>query len=56
MSDANKAVALELYRRHNAGDFDVFDEVMSDDFVEHERFPGLEPTRAGDCHPDATLL
>ncbi len=40
MSDANKAVVLELYRRHNAGDFDVFDELMSDDFVEHERFWG----------------
>ena len=50
MSDANKAVVLELYRRHNAGDFDVFDELMSDDFVEHERLPGLEPTRAGVRH------
>ena len=47
---ANKAVVFELYRRHNAGDFDVFDELMSDDFVEHERLPGLEPTRAGVRH------
>ena len=50
MSDANKAVVLELYRRQNAGDFDVFDVLMSDDFVEHERLPGLEPTRAGVRH------
>ena len=47
MSDANKEIARGLYRRLNAGDFSVIDEVISDDFVEHESVPGIEPTKAG---------
>lgn len=47
MSDANKEVARGLYRRLNKGDFSVIDEVISDDFVEHEAVPGIEQTRAG---------
>ena len=47
MSDANKEVARGLYRRLNEGDFSVVDEVISDDFVEHEVVPGLEQTKAG---------
>ena len=47
MSDANKEVARGLYRRVNEGDFSVVDEVISDDFVEHEVVPGLEQTKAG---------
>jgi hypothetical protein len=31
----------------SAGDLDVVDEVISDDFVEHEEMPGLEPNKAG---------
>ncbi len=31
----------------NAGDLDGFAELLSDDFVEHEATPGLEPTKAG---------
>jgi steroid delta-isomerase-like uncharacterized protein len=47
MSDANKEVARGLYRRLNEGDFSVVDEVISDDFVEHEAVPGIEQTKAG---------
>lgn len=31
----------------NQGNFDVFDELVSADIVEHEEFPGLEPNREG---------
>lgn len=47
MSDANKEVARRLYAQLNKGDLSVVDEVISDDFVEHEVMPGLEPTKAG---------
>ncbi len=47
MSDSNKEIARTLYRRLNEGDFSVIDEVISDDFVEHEAVPGIEPTKAG---------
>jgi ketosteroid isomerase-like protein len=47
MSGTNKEVARGLYRRLNEGDFSVVDDVISDDFVEHEVMPGLEPTKAG---------
>lgn len=47
MSDANKALAGRLYERLSAGDLSVVDEVISDDFVEHEGFPGLEPDKSG---------
>ena len=36
-----------LYDLINAGDIDRFDEVMADDFVEHEDTPGLAPTKEG---------
>jgi steroid delta-isomerase-like uncharacterized protein len=47
MSDVNKAVARQLYERLSEGDLNVVDEVISDDFVEHEEMPGLEPNKAG---------
>ncbi len=47
MSDSNKEIARSLYRRLNEGDLSVIDEVISDDFVEHEAVPGIEPTKAG---------
>jgi steroid delta-isomerase-like uncharacterized protein len=47
MSDSNKAVVGQLYERLNAGDLTVVDDVISDDFVEHEEFPGLEPSKSG---------
>jgi|SRR5665213_409965 len=47
MSDANKEAARQLYRRFSEGDLSVIDEVISDDFVEHEVMPGLEPNKDG---------
>ena len=31
----------------NSGKLDVIDELLAPDFVEHQEFPGLEPTREG---------
>jgi len=36
-----------LYELVNTGDVDAFDDVLADDFVEHEETPGLAPTREG---------
>jgi steroid delta-isomerase-like uncharacterized protein len=47
MSDANKELTSRFYQRVNAGDLTVVDELLSDDFVEHEEIPGLPPTKAG---------
>jgi steroid delta-isomerase-like uncharacterized protein len=47
MSEVNKAAAHQLYERFSEGDLSVIDEVISDDFVEHEVMPGLEPNKDG---------
>jgi ketosteroid isomerase-like protein len=47
MSEENKTVARHLYQRFSAGDLDVVDEVISDDFVEYEEMPGLARNKAG---------
>ena len=47
MSEANKAVAKRLYESINAGRLEIVDEVVAENFVEHERFPGVEPNREG---------
>jgi steroid delta-isomerase-like uncharacterized protein len=47
MSEANKELTRRFYQRTNAGDLTVVDELLSDDFVEHEEIPGLPPTKAG---------
>ena len=46
MSDA-KVIVGQLYQRLNAGDLTVVDDLVSDDFVEHEEFPGLAPNKEG---------
>jgi steroid delta-isomerase-like uncharacterized protein len=43
----HEAKLRRLYDLINAGDVDGFDDVMADDFVEHEETPGLAPTKAG---------
>ncbi len=35
------------YERINAGDIAGFGDLVADDFVEHEKTPGLPPTKAG---------
>jgi steroid delta-isomerase-like uncharacterized protein len=47
MSDANKALVSQFYQGLSSGDLSVIDTTLSDDFVEHEEFPGLPPTKAG---------
>jgi steroid delta-isomerase-like uncharacterized protein len=36
-----------FYDSVNAGDFERFGELMSEDFIEHEETPGLAPTKEG---------
>jgi len=36
-----------FYERVNSGDLSVMDEVIAEDFVEHEEFPGIEPNKEG---------
>ena len=36
-----------LYALINAGDVDGFGRQVADDFVEHEKLPGIPPTKAG---------
>jgi steroid delta-isomerase-like uncharacterized protein len=47
MSETNKALARQFYERLNAGDPTVIDDLISDDLVEHEPFPGLEANKEG---------
>jgi len=48
VSDANKAIMRRFYAEVvNAGNLDLIDELLTDDFVEHEEFPGIPPGRAG---------
>ena len=43
----NEATMRRLYDSINAGDIGAFDDVLAEDFVEHEETPGLAPTREG---------
>jgi steroid delta-isomerase-like uncharacterized protein len=36
-----------FYEELNAGNTGIVDEVLADDFVEHEEFPGIEPSKEG---------
>jgi steroid delta-isomerase-like uncharacterized protein len=47
MSEANKQLVRLFLRRINAGDVAVVDELIAEDFVEHEEIPGLPATKAG---------
>jgi len=47
MSDDPKAAVQRFYHAVSAGDLDVIDEVLTDDFIEHEEFPGIEPNKQG---------
>ncbi len=47
MADSNKELVRGFYERLNAADLDVIDVAVSDDFVDHEEMPGLEPNKAG---------
>jgi len=47
MSDDPKALVKHFYAEVSAGNLDVIDDVLTEDFIEHEDFPGIEPNRAG---------
>jgi steroid delta-isomerase-like uncharacterized protein len=47
-SDANKALLQRFYDEViNGRNLDLIDELLADNFVEHEEFPGIPPTRDG---------
>jgi len=47
-SDTNKALLQRFYDEVvNGRNLDLIDELLADDFVEHEKFPGIPPTRDG---------
>jgi steroid delta-isomerase-like uncharacterized protein len=41
------AAVKRLYEAINTRDMGIFDDVIADDFVEHEELPGLEPSKEG---------
>jgi steroid delta-isomerase-like uncharacterized protein len=47
MADDVKSTVRRLYEVVNAGNLDLMDELLADDFVEHEEFPGFSPDRDG---------
>ena len=47
MSEGNKALMRQIYDVINTGDVDRADELLAEDMVEHEEFPGLDPGREG---------
>ena len=64
MSDENKAVVRRCYAAMGTGDFRTMEELIADDLIEHEVFPGLEPNKPGviqffrmlrEAFPDLTM-
>jgi steroid delta-isomerase-like uncharacterized protein len=48
VSDANKELMGQFYEEVvNAGKLELIDDMLTDDFVEHEQFPGMTPDREG---------
>jgi steroid delta-isomerase-like uncharacterized protein len=47
MAEENKALVRGFYDGINRGDLDAFIAKLADDFVEHETFPGVPPTKQG---------
>jgi steroid delta-isomerase-like uncharacterized protein len=47
MPDDPKSLARRFYQEVSAGNLDALDELLADDFVDHEEFPGIEPTKEG---------
>lgn len=46
-ADADKALTRQFFERISAGDLSAVNELVSDDFVEHEQVPSLAPGKAG---------
>lgn len=47
MSDSNKNVLRRVYDGINQGHVQILEELVADDVIEHEDFPGLEANKAG---------
>ena len=48
MSETNKAIVRRLVdEAQSNSNFDVVDEILADDFIDHTPFPGVPPTRLG---------
>jgi steroid delta-isomerase-like uncharacterized protein len=47
MAEDAKTLARRFYDEVGAGNLDVIDELVADDFIDHEEFPGLEPNKEG---------
>lgn len=64
MSEENKAVVRRCYAAMGTGDLGTLEELIADDLIEHEVFPGLEPNKQGviqfftilrEAFPDLTM-
>jgi steroid delta-isomerase-like uncharacterized protein len=47
MSADAKSLVRRFYEEVSAGNVAVIDELIADDMIEHEEFPGLEPNKEG---------
>ncbi len=47
MPDDHKSILRRFYEEISAGNLEVIDELVADEVVEHEEFPGLEPNKEG---------
>lgn len=47
MADDTRAMLQRFYDGVNTGNLGVIDELVADDFVEHEEFPGISQDKAG---------
>ncbi len=43
----NKAIARRFYDAMNEGKLEIIDEVIDENLIEHDEFPGLTPNREG---------
>ena len=47
MPEDAKSLLRRFYEETSVGNLDAVDELIADDFVDHEEFPGLEPDKEG---------
>ena len=47
MPDDPKNLLRRFYDGVSSGDLSVIDDLLADDMIEHERFPGIEPNKEG---------
>jgi steroid delta-isomerase-like uncharacterized protein len=47
MPEDHKNLVRRFYEEISAGNLEIIDELVADDVVEHEEFPGIEPNKEG---------